>query len=96
MMATAAPWAGLQGSAPASTRGLSVVSYNIGARTDDMFSSEEKKPAFIKTLRQDLGDLCLDTDAICLQEISPAWKNKFWKLSRKNGLITCSAPTRRS
>ena len=57
-MATAAPWAGLQGSAPASTRGLSVASYNIGACTDDMFSSEEKKPAFIKKLRQDLGELC--------------------------------------
>ena len=53
---------------------MSVVSYNIGARTDDTFSSEEKKPAFIKKLRQDLGDLCRDTDVICLQEISPAWK----------------------
>ena len=62
-------WAGLQGSAPASTRGLSVVSYNIGALTDDTFSSEEKKPAFIKKLRQDLGDLCRDTDIICLQEV---------------------------
>ena len=69
-MATSAPWAGLQGSAPASTRGLSVASYNIGARTYDTFSSDEGKPAFIKQLRQDLGELCRDTDAICLQEAS--------------------------
>ena len=73
-------WAGLQGSAPASTRGLSLVSYNIGVRTDGMFSSEEKKPAFIKKLRQDLGDLCRDTDAICLQEISPAWKTQVLEI----------------
>ena len=79
-MAAAAPWAGLQGSAPASTRGLSVVSYNIGARTDDTFSSEEKKPAFIKKLRQDLGELCRDAEVVCLQEASPAWSRQVQEL----------------
>ena len=53
---------------------MSVVAYNIGARTDDTFSSEEQKPAFITKLGQDLKVLCRNADAICLQEISPAWK----------------------
>ena len=79
-MAAAAPWAGLQGSAPASTRGLSVVSYNIGARADGAFSSDQKQPAFIKKLHQDLENLCSDTDVVCLQEISPAWQFRVMDL----------------
>ena len=47
-------------------------------------------------LPQDLGELCRDTDAIRLQEISPAWTTKFWKLSRQSGLITHPPQTRRS
>ena len=75
---------------------MSVVAYNIGARTDDTFSSEEQKPAFIKKLRQDLEELCRDMDVICLQEVSPAWTTQVLEVVPPEGLITCSAPARRS
>ena len=60
-------------SAPASTRGLVVVTFNIGARADDMFSSEAKRPQFMMMLFEQLNQLCKEADIICLQECSPAW-----------------------
>ena len=63
-------------SAPASTRGLHVVTFNIGARTDNMFSSEAKRPAFLMRLHEQLNQLCKEADIICLQECSPAWSEE--------------------
>ncbi len=70
--------------APASTRGLpalastcryGVATYNIGARTDEMFSGPQKQPQFERKLREDLEKLCTKTCIICLQEVSPSWRN---------------------
>jgi hypothetical protein len=68
-------------SAPAPTRGLEVVSFNIGARTDDMFSSEAKRPMFIGKLRDELDQLCRRADIICLQECSPSWSQEVLALT---------------
>ncbi len=61
----------------ASTPGVQVATYNIGARTDDMFSGQSR-PQFIQELREAFKTLCSNADVICLQEVSPAWR---WELT---------------
>ena len=49
-----------------------MATYNIGARTDEHYMSEARKPKFMAKLREDLAAL-KDCDILGLQEVSPLW-----------------------
>ncbi len=58
--------------APATTRGIRVATYDIGAKTNSMHAGP-KRAGFLEALRDDIEVLRGEADVICLQECSPGW-----------------------